>query len=81
MNYIVAQSNIPDWNPYHSTGVWINHQDWPLESADDYLSSDDRVSSEGKQDFGQSWVDGHWIGQTLTETHPKSDFLLSSAVH
>ena len=48
-------------------GAWIGHWDQPSESANDYLDLDDRVNLEGKQDFGQLWVDGHWIGQTLTE--------------
>ena len=59
-------------------GVWIGHQDWLLELANDYLSLDDRVSSEGKQDFGQLWVDGHWIGKTLTVRVVMHDLLDTS---
>ena len=70
INFIVAWSVI--LSGVHSVvlGVWIGHQDQLSESANDYLSSDDRVSLEGKQDFGWSWVDGCWIGKTLTIPFP-----------
>jgi len=51
---IAAQLNIPEWSPNHSA-VDV---DQTLGSADDYLSSDDRVGSEGRWDFGQLGVDG-----------------------
>ena len=62
MNYIVAQLNIPRQSLSGSTG----DVDWTLGSADDHLSSDNRLGWEGRWDFVQSGVDGHWTGQTLT---------------
>jgi len=62
MNYIVAQLNIPGQSLNGSTG----DVDQTSGLAIDSLSSDDRVSLEGRWDFGQSGVDGCWTGQTLT---------------
>ena len=44
MNYIVSWLSVPEWSLNHSAG----DVDQMLGLADDYLSSDDRVSLEGK---------------------------------
>ena len=59
-NYIVAQSSVPGQSPNHSAG----DVDWMLGLANDYLSSVNHVSLEGR--VSQSRVDRCWIGQTLT---------------
>jgi len=64
MNYIVTQSNVPGWILNYSAG----DVDWMSGSANDSLSSDNRLGLEGRWDFSWSGVDGHWTGQTLTVT-------------
>src|SRR5882724_2233112 len=59
-NYIAAQLSVPMWSLNHSTG----DVDWMSGSADDYLSSVNHISSEGR--VSHLRVDGHWIGKTLT---------------
>ena len=48
MNYIVTQSNIPKQSPYHSAGG----VDQALGSADDYISSDDRIEDKASVGCG-----------------------------
>ena len=44
INYIAAQSNIPEWSLNHSAGD-VN---WMSGSANDHLSLGGRVGSEGR---------------------------------
>ena len=64
MNYIAAWSSVPGQSLNSSTG----DVDWMLGLADDYLSSVNCISSEGR--VSQLRVDGCWIGQTLTFNPP-----------